>query len=149
MSFWRKIAGLAARNLDEAECDVCPPGLPGEDRATPVDSVGVENWPGVRVGLAPAPFQGESGAWAARGSDVGDAVEQFGHDWFPVRGVVVNAPPGGVRREAVVSVRFPVGELPRVDPFGRQPLAVVLHREGQVGPLPAVDHEVIQVDDPA
>jgi DnaJ like chaperone protein len=33
MSFWRKIAGLAARNLDEAECDVCPPGLPGEDPA--------------------------------------------------------------------------------------------------------------------
>ena len=31
MSFWRKIAGLAVRNLDEAECDTCPPGLPGED----------------------------------------------------------------------------------------------------------------------
>jgi len=31
MSFWRKIAGLAVRNLDEAECDQCPPGLPGED----------------------------------------------------------------------------------------------------------------------
>ena len=33
MSFWRKIAGLAVRNLDEAECDQCPPGLPGEDPA--------------------------------------------------------------------------------------------------------------------
>jgi len=31
MGFWRKIAGLAVRNLDEAECAQCPPGLPGED----------------------------------------------------------------------------------------------------------------------
>jgi DnaJ like chaperone protein len=31
MSFWRKIARLAVRNLDEAECEQCPPGLPGED----------------------------------------------------------------------------------------------------------------------
>jgi DnaJ like chaperone protein len=31
MSFWRKIAGLAVKNLDEAECPDCPAGLPGED----------------------------------------------------------------------------------------------------------------------
>ena len=44
MSFWRNIAGLAARNLDEAECDVCPPGLPGEDPAfsTAVTALGAK-----------------------------------------------------------------------------------------------------------
>jgi len=44
MSFWRKIAGLAAQNLDEAECDVCPPGLPGEDPAfsTAVTALGAK-----------------------------------------------------------------------------------------------------------
>jgi DnaJ like chaperone protein len=44
MSFWRKIAGLAAHNLDEAECDVCPPGLPGEDPAfsTAVTALGAK-----------------------------------------------------------------------------------------------------------
>jgi DnaJ like chaperone protein len=44
MSFWRKIAGRAARNLDEAECDVCPPGLPGEDPAftTAVTALGAK-----------------------------------------------------------------------------------------------------------
>jgi len=44
MSFWRKIAGLAAKNLDEAECDVCPPGLPGEDPAfvTAVTALGAK-----------------------------------------------------------------------------------------------------------
>ncbi len=44
MSFWRKIAGLAARNLDEAECDQCPPGLPGEDPAfsTAVTALGAK-----------------------------------------------------------------------------------------------------------
>jgi len=44
MSFWRKIAGLAARNLDEAECDICPPGLPGEDPAfsTAVTALGAK-----------------------------------------------------------------------------------------------------------
>ena len=44
MSFWRKIAGLAARNLDEAECEVCPPGLPGEDPAfsTAVTALGAK-----------------------------------------------------------------------------------------------------------
>jgi DnaJ like chaperone protein len=44
MSFWRKIAGLAVRNLDEAECDECPPGLPGEDPAftTAVTALGAK-----------------------------------------------------------------------------------------------------------
>ncbi|HEX7885823.1 MAG TPA: DnaJ family molecular chaperone [Phenylobacterium sp.] len=44
MSFWRKIAGLAARKVDEAECDVCPPGLPGEDPAfsTAVTALGAK-----------------------------------------------------------------------------------------------------------
>src|SRR3954465_3922896 len=44
MSFWRKIAGLAARNLDEAECDECAPGLPGEDPAfsTAVTALGAK-----------------------------------------------------------------------------------------------------------
>lgn len=44
MSFWRKIAGLAARKIDEAECEVCPPGLPGEDPAfsTAVTALGAK-----------------------------------------------------------------------------------------------------------
>ena len=44
MSFWRKIADLAARRFDEAECDVCPPGLPGEDPAfsTAVTALGAK-----------------------------------------------------------------------------------------------------------
>lgn len=44
MSFWRKIAGLAVRNLDEAECAECPPGLPGEDPAfsTAVTALGAK-----------------------------------------------------------------------------------------------------------
>jgi DnaJ like chaperone protein len=44
MSFWRKIAGLAVRKVDEAECDVCPPGLPGEDPAfsTAVTALGAK-----------------------------------------------------------------------------------------------------------
>jgi DnaJ like chaperone protein len=44
MSFWRKIAGLAVRKIDEAECDVCPPGLPGEDPAfsTAVTALGAK-----------------------------------------------------------------------------------------------------------
>src|ERR1700760_4307386 len=44
MSFWRKIAGLAVRNLDEAECATCPPGLPGEDPAftTAVTALGAK-----------------------------------------------------------------------------------------------------------
>ena len=44
MRFWRKIAGLAAHRLDEAECEVCPPGLPGEDPAfsTAVTALGAK-----------------------------------------------------------------------------------------------------------
>ena len=44
MGFWRKIAGLAVRNLDEAECADCPPGLPGEDPAfsTAVTALGAK-----------------------------------------------------------------------------------------------------------
>ena len=44
MSFWRKIAGLAVRNLDEAECTDCPAGLPGEDPAfsTAVTALGAK-----------------------------------------------------------------------------------------------------------
>jgi len=44
MSFWRKIAGLAVRKVDEAECDLCPPGLPGEDPAfsTAVTALGAK-----------------------------------------------------------------------------------------------------------
>lgn len=44
MSFWRKIAGRAVRKVDEAECDVCPPGLPGEDPAfsTAVTALGAK-----------------------------------------------------------------------------------------------------------
>jgi len=59
MSFWRKIAGLAARNLDEAECDVCPPGLPGEDPAfsTAVTALGAK--------LAKADGNAQSSEYAA------------------------------------------------------------------------------------
>jgi DnaJ like chaperone protein len=59
MSFWRKIAGLAARNLDEAECDVCPPGLPGEDPAfsTAVTALGAK--------LAKADGQAQASEYAA------------------------------------------------------------------------------------
>jgi len=59
MSFWRKIAGLAARNLDEAECDVCPPGLPGEDPAfsTAVTALGAK--------LAKADGEAQTGEWLA------------------------------------------------------------------------------------
>lgn len=59
MSFWRKIAGLAARNLDEAECDECPPGLPGEDPAfsTAVTALGAK--------LAKADGQAQAEEYAA------------------------------------------------------------------------------------
>jgi DnaJ like chaperone protein len=59
MSFWRKIAGLAARNLDEAECDVCPPGLPGEDPAfsTAVTALGAK--------LAKADGDAQASEWLA------------------------------------------------------------------------------------
>ena len=44
MSFWRTIASLAVRNLDEADCPICPPGLPGEDPAftTAVTALGAK-----------------------------------------------------------------------------------------------------------
>src|SRR5688500_14696201 len=44
MSFWRNIAGLAVRGVDEAECDNCPAGLPGADPAftTAVTALGAK-----------------------------------------------------------------------------------------------------------
>lgn len=44
MSFWRNIAGLAVRRIDDAECPDCPPGLPGEDPAftTAVTALGAK-----------------------------------------------------------------------------------------------------------
>jgi DnaJ like chaperone protein len=44
MSFWRNIASLAARGVDDAECADCPAGLPGEDPAftTAVTALGAK-----------------------------------------------------------------------------------------------------------
>jgi DnaJ like chaperone protein len=44
MIFWRNIANLAARRVDDAQCDQCPPGLPGEDPAfsTAVTALGAK-----------------------------------------------------------------------------------------------------------
>jgi DnaJ like chaperone protein len=44
MTFWRNIANLAARSVDEASCADCPPGLPGEDPAfsTAVTALGAK-----------------------------------------------------------------------------------------------------------
>jgi DnaJ like chaperone protein len=44
MTFWRNIAGLAARRVDAAECAECPRGLPGEDPAfsTAVTALGAK-----------------------------------------------------------------------------------------------------------
>jgi DnaJ like chaperone protein len=44
MSFWRKIAGRAVCEVDEAECNECPAGLPGEDPAfsTAVTALGAK-----------------------------------------------------------------------------------------------------------
>jgi DnaJ like chaperone protein len=44
MGFWRKIAGIAARGVDEADCPDCPPGPPGEDPAfsTAVTALGAK-----------------------------------------------------------------------------------------------------------
>ena len=44
MGFWRNIATLAARRVDDAECETCPPGLPGEDPAftTAVTALGAK-----------------------------------------------------------------------------------------------------------
>ena len=57
MSFWRKIAGRALRRIDEAECEQCPPGLPGEDPAfsTAVTALGAK--------LAKADGQAQSGEY--------------------------------------------------------------------------------------
>jgi DnaJ like chaperone protein len=44
MTFWRNIAALAARRVDDAACSFCPPGLPGEDPAfsTAVTALGAK-----------------------------------------------------------------------------------------------------------
>ncbi len=44
MTFWRNIAGLAARRVDAADCAACPPGLPGQDPAfsTAVTALGAK-----------------------------------------------------------------------------------------------------------
>lgn len=44
MGFWSRIAGLAVRRPDAADCDQCPPGLPGEDPAfsTAVTALGAK-----------------------------------------------------------------------------------------------------------
>jgi DnaJ like chaperone protein len=44
MGFWRNIAGLAARRVDDADCPDCPAGLPGEDPAfsTAVTALGAK-----------------------------------------------------------------------------------------------------------
>jgi DnaJ like chaperone protein len=44
MTFWRNIAGLAARRVDDAACDQCPPGLPAQDPAfsTAVTALGAK-----------------------------------------------------------------------------------------------------------
>lgn len=44
MSFWRNIASLAARAVDDAQCPDCPAGLPGEDPAftTAVTALGAK-----------------------------------------------------------------------------------------------------------
>ena len=44
MTFWRNIASLAARSVDDADCADCPPGLPGEDPAfsTAVTALGAK-----------------------------------------------------------------------------------------------------------
>ena len=48
-----------------------------------------------------------------------------------------------------MSVGFPIWELARVDAFGGQPLCVVLDRIRLVGAFLPVDHQPIEVDDPA
>ena len=44
MTFWRNIASLAFRGVDDASCTECPPGLPGEDPAfsTAVTALGAK-----------------------------------------------------------------------------------------------------------
>jgi DnaJ like chaperone protein len=59
MGFWRRIAGLAVARVDDAECDQCPPGLPGADPAftTAVTALGAK--------LATADGRAEHGEFAA------------------------------------------------------------------------------------
>jgi DnaJ like chaperone protein len=59
MGFWRNIAGLAVRGVDEAECTECPAGLPGEDPAfsTAVTALGAK--------LAKADGLAQDGEYAA------------------------------------------------------------------------------------
>lgn len=55
MGFWNRIAGRAVRRVDAAECDQCPPGLPGEDPAfsTAVTALGA------KLARADGPTNGE------------------------------------------------------------------------------------------
>jgi DnaJ like chaperone protein len=59
MGFWNRIASLAVARPDAAECDQCPPGLPGEDPAftTAVTALGAK--------LATADGRVEHGEFAA------------------------------------------------------------------------------------
>lgn len=59
MGFWDRIASLAVVRPDAAECDQCPPGLPGEDPAftTAVTALGAK--------LAKADGRAEQGEYAA------------------------------------------------------------------------------------
>jgi len=59
MGFWSKIASLAAKKPDGAECTECPPGLPGEDPAfsTAVTALGAK--------LAKADGRADGGEFAA------------------------------------------------------------------------------------
>lgn len=59
MGFWNRIAGRAARGVDAADCDQCPPGLPGEDPAfsTAVTALGAK--------LARADGRADGGEFAA------------------------------------------------------------------------------------
>ncbi|HYF23135.1 MAG TPA: DnaJ family molecular chaperone [Caulobacteraceae bacterium] len=59
MGFWSKIASLAAKKPDGAECADCPPGLPGEDPAfsTAVTALGAK--------LAKADGRADGGEFAA------------------------------------------------------------------------------------
>jgi len=59
MGFWNRIAGRAVKRVDAAECDQCPPGLPGEDPAfsTAVTALGAK--------LAKADGRTDAGEFAA------------------------------------------------------------------------------------
>ena len=70
MGFWRNIATLAARRVDDAACETCPPGLPGEDPAftTAVTALGAKlakadgRADGGEFGAFAEVFQPESGS---------------------------------------------------------------------------------------